>query len=604
MSKIRIKANNIPTEATTSHLLNEGGIFHVTSIDKNGDMTATYEYVDDIHSQDKRSKNLYIDFNCLRTHPRSKYWVEYPSSWAIDTSKTYETLKNSNPRPPKENEELVKSYGKFYMPKIIKLGTGDNIKKIEYTFTMDNGETIPCYNLSSLGSHKPTMLAHFYKGKPVSYNKHKINAVGDPHNLIKYIQNMRLLIEDFPQIKNFNANYIVFPQSSSKFNDAIAKYIKRYVYRNAIILPTNSITKLKVWEINYDTLISFSLKDLNDTNNGIYRAQVKKYDENSRNYIFKKTILQRAEEMMAISIFRAVSDYCNSFDFEESSYNERNILMWEKMENLFKVEFEKLQTSLAKYNIDPIDYEEVLLRVFNKIFTSRDYVSYKLGAKGEGLRNMLFSSYDTLKQAFCSKQPLIFFRYDKIRANKKNDTIKNYDNIQRFSISKQFELNSDIEKQIVDKNSRFIIIDDNYATGVSLRNAAQLLLDKGFLAKNIITLTPGDMGNASTGGKQGASVPFFSAEGDFAYNLNKGRIPFEVDDNTRAHAQHVYKMTKDDPLHKKRNDISDLYYNNKQKNTQQNSEPQKTNNVNIIDINQDDINTLVQETIKKILKLI
>jgi hypothetical protein len=59
MSKIRIKANNIPTEATTSHLLNEGGIFHVTSIDKNGDMTATYEYVDDIHSQDKRSKNLY-----------------------------------------------------------------------------------------------------------------------------------------------------------------------------------------------------------------------------------------------------------------------------------------------------------------------------------------------------------------------------------------------------------------------------------------------------------------------------------------------------------------------------------------------------------------
>jgi hypothetical protein len=90
MSKIRIKANNIPSETTTSHLISEGGVFHVTSINKNGDMTATYEYVDDIHSQDKTSKNLYIDFNCLKTHPRSKYWVEYPSSWAIDTSKTYE----------------------------------------------------------------------------------------------------------------------------------------------------------------------------------------------------------------------------------------------------------------------------------------------------------------------------------------------------------------------------------------------------------------------------------------------------------------------------------------------------------------------------------
>lgn len=603
MSKIKLQTNNIPYNLTTTQLLNEGGVFHVTSIDKNGDMNATYEYIDDLHSNDKKAKNLYIDFDCLRPHPRSKDWVEYPSSWAIDKTKSYETLKNNNPRPPKGNEETVKSYGKFYMPKRIKLGTGDNIKKIEYTFTMDNGETIPCYNLSSLGSQKPTMLAHFYKGKLISYNNHKIKAVGDPYNLIKYIQNMRLLIEDFPQIKNFNANYIVFPQSSSKFNDYIAKYIKRYVYQNAKILPTNSIYKLKVWEINYDTLISFSLKDLNDTNNGIYRAQVKKYDENSRNYIFRKTILQRAEEMMAISIFRAVSDYCNSFDFEDSSYNERNILMWEKMENLFKVEFEKLQTSLAKYNIDPIDYEEVLLRVFNKIFTSRDYVSYKLGAKGEGLRNMLFSSYDTLKQAFCSKQPLIFFRYDKIRANKKNDTIKNYDNIQRFSISKQFELNSDIEKQIVDKNSRFIIIDDNYATGVSLRNAAQLLLDKGFLAKNIITLTPGDMGNASTGGKQGASVPFFSAEGDFAYNLNKGRIPFEVDDNTRAHAQHVYKITKDDPLHKKRNDISDYYYNNQQaKNKQQNLDT--SNNNEVININQDDINTIVQEAVKKILKML
>lgn len=603
MSKIRIKANNIPTEATTSHLLSEGGIFHVTSIDKNGDMIATYEYVDDIHSQDKRSKNLYIDFNCLKTHPRSKYWVEYPSSWALDTSKTYETLKNNNPRPPKENEELVKSYGKFYMPKIIKLGTGDNIKKIEYTFTMDNGETIPCYNLSSLGSHKPTMLAHFYKGKPISYNKHKINAVGDPHNLIKYIQNMRLLIEDFPQIKNFNANYIVFPQSSSKFNDAIAKYIKRYVYRNAIILPTNSIAKLKVWEINYETLINLSLKDLNDVN-GLYSAQVKKYNGKSRDYIFRKTILQRAEEMMAINIFRSVSKFCNSIDFEDSSYEKRNILVWNKMEFLFNEEFKKLQTALSKYNIEQVDYEEVLLRVFNRILTSRDYVSYKLGEKGEGLREKLFSSYNTLKQAFCSRQPLVMFKYDKIRANSKNDTIKNYDNIQRFSISKQFELNSDVEKQIVDKNSRFIIIDDNYATGASLRNAAQLLLNKGFLAKNIITLTPGDMGTASTGGKRGADVPFFNAEADFAYNLNKGRIPFDVDSNTRAHAEHVFKVTKNDHLHKKRNNISDLYYNNKQKNTQQNSEPQKTNNVNIIDINQDDINTLVQETVKKILKLI
>jgi hypothetical protein len=602
MTKIKLQAKNIPYNFSTSQLLNEGGIFHVTSIDKNGDMNATYEYVDDLHTQDKNARNLYIDFDCLRSHPHSKDWVEYPLSWPIDKSKSYETLKNNAPRPPKKNDEKVKSYGKFYMPKRVKLGTGDNIKKIEYSFTMDNGETIPCYNLSHLGNTHPTMLAHFYKGKPVSYNTHKITAVGDPRNLIKYLENLRLLIEDFPQIKNFNANYIIFPQSSSKFNDAIAKYIKRYVYRNAIILPSNSIYKLKVWEINYNTLVNLSLEELNSTK-GIYNAQVKKYSGKSRDYIFRKTILQRAEEMMAINIFRSIAKFCNTLDYGDSSYEKCNIIVWNKIETLFNIEFNKLQLALSENNIEQVDKEEVFLRVLNRIFTS--YATYKFGKKAKGLREELYSSYETLKNAFCSPNPLIFLNYDKIISNNKNDTIKNYDKIQRFSLSKQFELNSDVEKQLVDKNSRFIIIDDNYATGVSLRNAAQLLLNKGFLAKNIITLTPGDMGTASTGGKQLADVPFFGAEGDFAFNLQQGRIPFEVDDETRAHALQLYQKTKNDKKHEKRNTLADLYYKNKQlRNNQQNTISQTPNNANIVNLNQDEISTIVQEVIKKIIKIL
>ena len=84
-------------------------------------------------------------------------------------------------------------------------------------------------------------------------------------------------------------------------------------------------------------------------------------------------------------------------------------------------------------------------------------------------------------------------------------SIEEFDSIQRLSIDKQFGFkpnNDDGTSQITHEhnNAKVVIVDDNYATGASLRNAAQVLMDNGFLAKNIITLTPGDMGGAGNAG--------------------------------------------------------------------------------------------------------
>ena len=75
------------------------------------------------------------------------------------------------------------------------------------------------------------------------------------------------------------------------------------------------------------------------------------------------------------------------------------------------------------------------------------------------------------------------------------------------------------------------IIDDNYASGASLRNVVKLLIEKGFSANNIICMTPGDMNGASTGGKQGADIPIQDAEGKLANDVVNGRISFDDNGN-------------------------------------------------------------------------
>lgn len=566
MEKKQLKVKNCPKNYTTSTLLNEGGIFHVNSIDNSGNMTATYEYIDDIHNSKNDAKKLYILFSCLPKHPRNENWVEYP--WNdINFSKTYEKLDNNNPRNPKKYDEIVKGYrNKFYMPLKQLLGKGDNIKKITYHFTMDNGETIPCYNLSNLGDTHPTMLAHFYKGKPQSYRGHKINSVGTPKNMYKYIQNMVELIEDFPEIKTFNADYIIYPQSSSKFNDAIAKYLKKYVYTNARILPPQSLYKLSVWEINYDTLIMLTIQELNSPNN-MFTRYMSLYNNNIelKNKLISNTIKERCCQTLSATICRSLKNILNSKKYVTQRNNsQKQIFLWNKMENLFKQEYKKIEAGLIKNNLPNIDYEKFLLSTFNRIFSSKDYGKYS--KKFYKNREVLYSSYNTLKNAFCSEPPLLTLDVNKILSNEKNDTIKNYDNIQRYSISKQFDLNQDVEREIINKNSKFIIIDDNYATGASLRNASQLLLNKGFLSKNIITLTPGDMGSASTGGKRGAQIPFNNAESELAYDLKQNRLNLnnDLDINIKDRLNYVFDKTKDNELHKKRNKLSDMFYNAKQ----------------------------------------
>jgi predicted phosphoadenosine phosphosulfate sulfurtransferase len=72
MEKKQLKVKNYPKNYTTTTLLNEGGIFHVNSIDDNGNMNATYEYVDDIHNNNNDAKKLYILFSCLPKHPNNE----------------------------------------------------------------------------------------------------------------------------------------------------------------------------------------------------------------------------------------------------------------------------------------------------------------------------------------------------------------------------------------------------------------------------------------------------------------------------------------------------------------------------------------------------
>jgi hypothetical protein len=73
-------------------------------------------------------------------------------------------------------------------------------------------------------------------------------------------------------------------------------------------------------------------------------------------------------------------------------------------------------------------------------------------------------------------------------------------------------------------NVRVLVIDDNYSTGASIKNAAIALCEQGVNINNILCLSPGDMGKTATGSAGWTSdLPIQSSEG-IIYNIyNQGK---------------------------------------------------------------------------------
>lgn len=517
----------------------EGGVFHVNNFGKDGQMNTSYEYLDDINDTNPSNKNVYVDFNNsgLKHHPASKDWVEIPKSWSdrVHQDKDYEKL-GRKPRPITSKDKgmvIAQGHkGKYYMPARQNRGQGDNIGVRKAMLPITSDIQVPCYNLSLLGKDPSTatMLAHMYKGKPSSFNKHySMTTNGLPQNIKAYLTNMANLFKNDSELNSFVPDYIVYPQSSSGFNGLIAKSL-RYVYPNAKILDKDSITKLKIWGINYDTLIGLTIKDLP---NGVYRGSFSRYQNNDylKNNIVSNTIYRSAQQLIANAISRSLINILSSESvLNTTDIKSKNEQIFIQIEEVFSREYESLSQAMQKYNLTPPNQTEMFRIVLNIIFTNQIYGKYGTAYSGRNAkkRENLYYSIDAFKNGFIKNNPDITLNIPKIKElAKKNDTIKNYDANQRFAIKGQFQLSQNASNTI-DANSKILILDDNYATGVSLRNAAQLFIEKGIPPQNIITMTPGDMGSASTGGKRGSDVPFFDAEGRLANDYVNGRL-----DNTQ-----------------------------------------------------------------------
>jgi hypothetical protein len=120
-----------------------------------------------------------------------------------------------------------------------------------------------------------------------------------------------------------------------------------------------------------------------------------------------------------------------------------------------------------------------------------------------------------------------------IRNAEKTDAIKNYAIVPRLSIYNQFKFNDNVDLSKYSSKGRYLIIDDNYASGASIRNAAKLLHDGlGVPYENIKALTPGDMGGAATGGAQGEKIATYAAEGELVNSFRNGRLKDVLGNNS------------------------------------------------------------------------
>ncbi len=588
-----VRVNESQIKRLIENAQDEGGIFYPKDMVRKQDDTdetyakrmrnipSDYRYVDDVR-QKKGDKGLYVDFSRsgLKYHPASKDWVEYPEIWGVDKEKDYETLDNKNPRPAERGDEILKGYGgKYYMPTKKYFGNGDNIKVIKKPLVISATEVVYCYNLAELGSTNATMVAHYYKGKDSTYNGSKritLNgSEGKYENLFGYIKNMIKIINTEPEISEFNPNYIVYPQSSSPFNGTIAKALKKYIFPNAEIKPNNWMEKLKSWEYDYDDLLNLTKYEVN--------KKGKKYsnDKQVMDKLTLYTFLGHVKDLITRKVEKGIYDivlkyYPLKSKGRPSNPFRYNAEIFNEVETLYMSEFNKAELSLAKngINMSVLDVRYIFLEIMRNILSknnlglfSSDYS--RQNAKKRGGREKLFASRDTLYRHFTSRNPSICFDVYKIRQaakngdNLTNDSIKHYSNTGRLAIKGQFRINDENINNI-DKNARFVIIDDNFASGASLRNAAKLLVDMGFSHKNIICITPGDMGQAADGGEKGVKVPYNNAEGRVAYEYMNNMTDIKPSETSINHLSKLNQQLKNNDGHKRRmNFDTHFQYNDK-----------------------------------------
>jgi len=282
----------------------EGGIFHIQDIDNNKNMTATYDYLPD-------DDYVYADY------------TDYAKKNNL-INKDNKTFNDSAGKTPYSDTTSLKSR----VPLNVRLGLGDVVKTAQ-NMNIDkvpvNGkESIDCFNLSMLGDGIQTLMAHTYKGKKAAYPGEQgfsIKVVGsngeDRPNLIsgKYAEKVKELVNNYGPLKQFNPQWIIYPQSSSPFNDYIAEFlIHSGAFPNAKLIPNGTLVKTDFWGIDYKTLIELGLREIAGRSSD-YKNCYSKFKK-LRNEFYKEYFLQQLTDILEPRVCKMIPEYRKMYYLE------------------------------------------------------------------------------------------------------------------------------------------------------------------------------------------------------------------------------------------------------------------------------------------------
>lgn len=507
-------------------VLSEGGSFYIKGRNDDGTYQNDYKY-------NNKDKNLYLNFSNYGNKLKGNdTWTEVPNDYQINKDKNYPQINNKNytkKSTPTDDIHLGPD-GKYYMPTIKKFGRGDNVykntdKKLLQTIPTPYGK-LKCYNLSLLGDTNPTMLAHYYKGKDINAGNFQLKGREMnklPGNFKSYLKDMVDLVNQIPELKNFNPNYITYPQSSSGFNGQICLILKRFIYPNATILggsdlinpdtgapDDRALNKQQTWDFNYNGMYAFIEDELKTLK--INHPEIRKDAIHG----------QLCKEFCNIVVYKLGKDLCNL-------YKSNNIISPQKL-YVYLVKFIKKERSLfikiMKQNTNNFDSNnqflslDFIIRYVIRLLTKgKNNASYYGKKQFNKNSYQIFSSRKNLKNSIYNGDLKI--NVDNIvKKFSETDTIKKFNKIQRFCLTKQFSGSKFLDNKD-NSNVRVLVIDDNYSTGASIKNAAIALCEQGVNINNILCLSPGDMGKTATGSAGWTSdLPIQSSEG-IIYNLYK-----------------------------------------------------------------------------------
>ena len=549
----------------------EGGIYNINNIRRGREKGApTYLDSDYSYTHDNGNDGVYADFTPYGKkkgylNPLNKNWIQVRNNMPYQAKKSQRYPQISDEDMPnympKSDDEFIRHNGILYMPTKHRImqGKGDVIKdKLEpdkvFVGLDRNGEKqfVRCYNLTMLGQggenarKLATMIAHTYKEKDCGYgNLYKDFSLRNRGNLIQgeWKDRITQLINNTSDLINFNPTYIIYPQSSSNFNDYIAEYMKT-IFPNAHLLPKDLLQKLDMWEFNYDDLI---YQTIDWAENGDNATKYKKvYSEYNvlKNDFIKEALLRRLTTILSTKMARKLyslyngevdnkSTFMERFNSLYRKYYRRNMSRDEEIrasildklwnfiyDDLLNIERSLTTSGLFSSVRDLNNYQEqIFVLSLQALFKREDVGRFNGNYIGRNAKDRTenFKNIEAIELSFIRGD--IVMNMDGIKQlAQSNDTIKNYDNPSRLALKGQFAFNDRYDLSTINANDRFIVIDDNYASGASIRNAAKVIAELGVPLSNIIGLTPGDMGGASSGGERGANVPENSAEEWLAYN--------------------------------------------------------------------------------------